>query len=158
MLTITTNKLSSIRSGDSGPPDITRSSLKVHNESDEDFVMEGNEDSLSSSEDDKDITDEDSSGFSGDSTSRENVKLKVSLKGKDRGNKEKSPEDGDDSSDDEEVCSVCEVLNIIVCYKSVLQLRVFNINPCPGSSSLLVFGITTLSCYSDTCHYVGTLG
>lgn len=74
--------------------------------------MEGNEDSLSHSEDDKDITDGENSSVSGDSCSREIVKPKISQEGKGSGNKEKSPEDGESS--DEEVCSVCEVLNIIM--------------------------------------------
>lgn len=115
MWMIATNKLSLIRPGNSGPRDVTRSSLKAQSESDEDFVIEANDDSMSCSEDDKDITDEENNDVSGDSSSRENVKPKVSQKGKGRGNKEKSPEDGDSS--DEEVCSVCEVLNIILCYK-----------------------------------------
>lgn len=92
--------------GDSGPRHVTRSSRKVQSDSDEDFIIEGNEDSASCSEDDKDITDEEDNGVSGDSSSREIVKPKASQKGKGRGNKEKSPEDGDSS--DEEVCSVCE--------------------------------------------------
>jgi hypothetical protein len=126
MQMITTDKLSFIRPGDSGPRHVTRSSRKVQSESDEDFIIEGNEDSASCSEDDKDITDEEDNGVSGDSSSREIVKPKASQKGKGRGNKEKSPEDGDSS--DEEVCSVCEVLNIILCYKSFLPLRVFDID------------------------------
>lgn len=121
---IMTDKSTFRRSGDPGPKNVRKSSLKAQRESDEDFVMEGSGDS-SCSEDDKDDTDKESYGVSSDSSSQEDVKRKVSKKQKDpRNKKEKSPEeeededeDEDEASSDEEVCSVCEVLNIIMNYE-----------------------------------------
>ena len=139
---ITTNNLSFIRPGDSGPRDVTRSKLKARIESDEDFVMEGNDDSLSCSEDDKDIIDEENNGVSGDSSSRENIKPKFSQKGKGRGIKEKLPEDSDSSDEEEEVCAVCEVLNIILCYESV---PLFKSDPRLRLLPLVLFGFITLA-------------
>lgn len=77
--------------------------------------MEGNKESLSSSEDNIDVTDGENSSVSCDSCSREIVKPKISQEGTGSGNKEKLPEDGESS--DEEVCSVCEVWNIIMSWK-----------------------------------------
>lgn len=119
MWKIMTNKSPFCRSGDLGLHD-SKSSLKAQRESDEDFVMEASGDSSSCSEDDKDITDEESNGVSSDSYSQEDVKRKVFKKQKGPENtKEESPED--EASSDEEVCSVCEVLNIIALGKTLFS-------------------------------------
>nr|PNR46176.1 hypothetical protein PHYPA_013295 [Physcomitrium patens] len=92
--------------GDSSPLDVSRSSQKPRIESDDDFIMEGNQDSSSCSEDNKMKTDEESDDVSGDICARDNTKGRVSKKGKSPRMKEE-PSENQDSSD-EEVCSVCE--------------------------------------------------
>lgn len=105
-----TNESSYCRPGDRGPHDVSKS----QKESDEDFMMESSGRSSSCSDDDKAVTDDESDGVSADGSSQEDVK-KISpmdQKGS-RKTKEEIPEDKDEdyTSSEEEVCSVCKVLN-----------------------------------------------